>query len=83
MAMISSQDNPDIIIVISVCKLHGLLVKMQYNCWNVISPKGSILEMLKHPPLVQKKRDVITMISLKPDLVKVHLPFAFVFRWQI
>ena len=83
MVMISSQDNPVTDLVISVCQLHGLRKKMQNNCWKMVPPKARILEMLKHPPLLQKKRDVITMISLKQHLVKVHLPFDNCFYLQI
>ena len=44
----------------------------------MIFPKGSILEMLKHLLLIQKKKDVITKISLKQDLVKVNLPLVYI-----
>lgn len=51
---------------------------MWSNWKKMIFAKASILEMLKHPPLIRKKKDVITKISLKQDLVKVNLPFVFI-----
>ena len=83
MIEISSQENSTS--VTCVFQFHGLPKTMSSNLRKMIFPKGSILVMLKHPPVIQKKRDVITKISLKQDLVKVNLPLVSIqertFRW--